>query len=516
MKRFLILYIIIFFWGCYSSSFQQKANVPAINQRILNDEVLSFITPGKKEFKLTIKNIDSQYLEGSGKMRKNSVSQWKDYEGSIPIDSVNILSFSEKDGGKSLLINAVVLTLLVKGLQAIQGPNNPTVELVYPGSSCPYIYSWRGNHYELEGEAFGTALGKAREMTTTTVLPNLNIEEENLRVQIKNERPETHFINNIALQAVEVDQDAVVLADNNQDLWPVYKSQEPQSAIDRTGKNILSKIGDKDNLYWESDLEHYSTYSDFEDVIEVTFHRPPESQNGSLIIRAINTYFANMAFEKLMEFLGDQSLPFMHDIENDQEVIQLLHDWTIESSLKVSVWNGSSWEPCGLLYPEANVTPFSRLVRLNIPADIGNTVKLRLTTLTDVWKIDAVSLDWTEVKKLDKMAIPLLFVDGQLSKNQIGLIQEKDDQYAHLLPSQKIDLTYEKLSAPTGKKICYALDVGGYLYEWLPEKNSTSLFSGFGDVINNDKIEFTKFLLRNKSLLLPPLYAEWLSEKQKK
>ncbi len=192
-------------------------------------------------------------------------------------------------------------------------------------------------------------------------------------------------------------------------------------------------------------------YSDFEDLIEITFNRPAESQQGSIIIRAINTYFGNLVFEKLFEFLGDQSLSFMYAIENDQEVIQLLQDWTIESWLKVSVWNGSSWLPCGILYPEANATPFSRLVRINIPAGIGNTVKLRLTALADVWKIDAVSLDWTEVKKLDKELVPLISVDGQLSENQLELIHEKDDQYAILLPSQNIDLTYAKLEALLGK-----------------------------------------------------------------
>jgi len=413
------------------------------------------------------------------------------------------------------LINTAVITLLVKGLQAGEGPDNPTVELVYPpgGGSCPYIYSWQGDRYVLDGEAFGIALGKAREMTTSTVLSEPNSTEQNLKVRISNERPETHFFNTIALQAVEIDQKAEVVADNDQDLWPVYTSKKPLAALDNTGKNILSRISDKDNLYWESNLDLPTLYSDFEDIIELTFNRPPESLQGSIIIRAINTYFGNLVFEKLFEFLGDQSLSFMSAVENDQEVIQLLHEWTIESSLKVSVWNGSSWLPCGILYPEANVTPFSRLVRINIPPGLGNTVKLRLNALADVWKIDAVNLDWTEVKQLDKKMVPLLSVDGQLSENQIELITEKDDQYAILLPSQNIDLTYAKQRAPAGKKLCYTLDVGGYLYEWFPQKNSTSLFAGFGDIINNDRIGFVKYLLKHKHLLLPPLYAEWLRNK---
>jgi len=516
MKKVLLLYIIIFFWGCYYSSYQQKANIPAINQRILKNETLFFMTPGKKEYNLVIGRMDSLTLEGFGKMRKNSVSQWEEFEGSVPIDSVDILSFSEKDGGKSLLINTVVLTLLVKGLQAKSGPPNPTVELVHPsGSSCPFIYSWQGNRYVLEGEAFGIAYGKAQEMTTSTVLPNLNLNGENLQVRITNERPETQFFNTISLHVVEIEPHAKIIADNNQDLWPVFKTSNPLSAFDNSERNVLNKLFERDNQYWESDLDDHILKSDFEDIIELSFQRPNNYKNGSLTIHAINTYFANLVYEKMFEFLGDQALPFLQALENDPEIIQGFNDWIIESSLKVSVWDGTSWNQCGLIYPEANVAPFSRLVRLDIPNDSGDKVKIQLKSVTDIWKIDAVGLDWTPVEKLEKKVVPLLSIGGQLSENQIELIDKKDDQYAVLLPSQKIDLVFKNLAAPEGKNLSYALDVGGYLYEWLPEKKTSSLFAGYGKMIGPDRIGFAKFLLNNKSLLLPPLYAEWRKLKQK-
>ncbi len=164
MKRYLTLYIVFLFWGCYSSSFKQKANIPAINQRILINEELTFISPGENEYMLTVERMDSLHLEGSGKMRKNSISEWENYEGIIPIDSIEILCFSEKDVGKSLLINTAVLTLLVKGLQADAGPYNPTVELVYPPGADPaHIFMtgrlistfWKVRHLVLLWEKHG-------------------------------------------------------------------------------------------------------------------------------------------------------------------------------------------------------------------------------------------------------------------------------------------------------------------------------------------------------------------------
>jgi hypothetical protein len=511
--------MLIMLWACYPSSYKQKLNIPSINKQILTEEELTFMTPGKKEYQLIVLQMDSLTLEGSGRMRENYKSQWEDYQGSVPLDSIDMLIFREIDYGKSLLINTIAVTLLVKGLAAGEGPYKPTIEFIYPpsgASSCPFIYSWQGNRYVLEGEAFGIAYGKAQEMKTSTVLPNLNLDGENLQVRITNERPETQFFNTISLHVVEIEPHAKIIADNNQDLWPVFKPTNPLSAFDNSERNVLNKLFDRDNQYWESDIDDHILKSDFEDIIELSFQRPNNYKNGSLTIHAINTYFANLVYEKMFEFLGDQALPFLQALENDPEIIQGFNDWIIESSLKVSVWDGTSWNQCGLIFPEANVAPFSRLVRLDIPNDIGDKVKIQLKSVTDIWKIDAVGLDWTPVEKLEKKVVPLLSIGGQLSENQIELIDKKDDQYAVLLPSQKIDLVFKNLAAPEGKNLCYALDVGGYLYEWLPEKKTSSLFAGYREIIGPDRIGFAKFLLKNKSLLLPPLYAEWRKLKQKK
>ena len=59
--------------------------------------------------------------------------------------------------------------------------------------SCPFIYSWNGGGYTLEGGALGTAFGKAMEGTTALGLPSLKPDVNVLRIHVTNERPETHY-----------------------------------------------------------------------------------------------------------------------------------------------------------------------------------------------------------------------------------------------------------------------------------------------------------------------------------
>jgi hypothetical protein len=460
--------------------------------------------------------MDSVHLEGSGRIKSNQQAKWEAFTGRVPLDSIELLSFSQSDFGKSLLINGIFLTLLVKGIQAGEGPDTPTFELVYPprgSGSCPFIYSWRDDELILEGEAIGIALGKAREMTTTTVLPLLDDHNEELKIRISNERPESHLLNKISLHRVEIDPAANVVSDNNQDLWPVYAKEEPLTATDGTGNNIKKQILEIDGIYWQSDLKNLSM--DYEDTLELTFKRPAKACQGSLIIRAINTHFGNYVFDKLFELLGNQSLQFMHEIENNPEVIQSLENWTYESALKASVWNHSNWQNSGIVNPEANMTPFTRLIRFDIPAITGDEIKIRLKSLADVWKIDAIYMDWTEVKKLEKMELPRLSVEGNLSMNETHVIEKNDEHYAVLMPSQFIDLTYGNQKASEEKKGCFALDVSGYLYEWTPNNYGASLFSGISGLDDHKRVEFVRQLLDHREILLPPLYADWIMFKYK-
>lgn len=482
----------------------------AINYQILTAKKLNFLTSDKSEYLLTVDYMDEKILKGNGKIKQNNDTGWQDFSGEVMIDSIDFLRFSETDAGKSLLINSTVLTILIKGLMTGEGPAQPTIQFVYPpGSSCPFIYSLQEETYVLEGEAFGIALGKAREMTTATVLSLPHRYPSDINLRITNERPETHFINKVRLEAFAVDEEGFICADNEQSLWPVYQTKPPMEAIDRKGANILNEISEKDNHYWQSEFYKDSGDAVFRDDIRLIFMRPSGANDGSLLIRAINTYFGNYAFEEIFNFLGDQSLAFLQQIENDRQSIHLMENWARESALKAYVWNKNKWIYCGMIFPEANVVPFTRLIRIEVPPGVGDTIRIKLTSLADVWKIDAAQVDWTPVERINGLEIPLVSADGPLVDDILERIAFDDDQYEVLLPSQKINLTFSSPAPLENKKFIYALRVGGYLYEWLPSGPAYLPVLSMNPTGIMNKVEWVKALLQQKQLLLPLLYSGW-------
>jgi hypothetical protein len=468
--------------------------------------VITVLTKDTTLYKLENYHLTDSLLIGIGSSER--AGRHASFSGELKLTDILYIQAHSTSFWKGLVETGVVVSFVGLAASCLGGSQGLSVtdRVGYYGS-CPFVYSWNGNQYVLEAEVFGIGLGKALEVRTCSVLPSLRDDHSRLRVRITNERPETHYINLAQLLAVETDSVATPIADVNNVIWPVYGAVPALAASDLSGRNILEKVRTRDGQYWESDLS--PTSSDFEDVVELSFSKPSSVQGGSLIVHAINTNLSEVVFKNLFEFLGDQSLAFMHAVEHDPEMIAIMRNWVEESSLKAFIWNGESWERIGTVHPEANVAPFSRVIRFKTDNIKGDTMRIQLRSLTDVWKLDAVNVDWTPVRPLKAREASLLSAIGPGKRDVSAVLRKADSQYAVVLPPEQIELTFRSLPPSPGKKITYALNAQGYLYEWFPEKKQEGGVALAKLIPEGGKVTYLETLLRFKSLFLPRIYSEW-------
>ena len=508
---FFVSVLSIIFIQCSSSYYYQKASPAAVNNAVLRYNEIQLSTFDGTFYKIKIHEMDSVFINGKGQFRKKNDSSWKLFSGLIPVDSLDLIQFRKKNFGQDLVIFGSTIAFLAYFLPGESGLDGISADIEHiggGGSSCPFIYSWNREGYSLDAEAFGVAFGKALELTTWSILPNLKEDHSNLKVRITNERLETHYINSVELLSVESDPEATPVLDSKNQAWPTYHLISPLTALDNSNNDVLKTISAQDQNYCETDLSDISNSSDFEDVIDLTFVKHASASDGSLVIRAINTEFSETVFKKMFEFLGDQCLTFMRTAETDPETIDILTHWIEESSLKVFVWDGKAWVKQGRILPEANVASFSRIIRIHNPGSERDTLRVRLISLADVWKIDAANMDWTPVQPLTYKPVDLVSATGPSKKDIMPLLKENDDRYTVLVPQQQIDLTFQSPHSERNKKISYVLKTRGYLHEWFIQADDEDLsFSGF--IPDDTKISYLKNLLQNKNLFLPLVYSEW-------
>ncbi len=511
-KTYLIAFILMMS-GCYSvkeiSNYKDlwDARRDGEIQIVMRDTTVFYVD--KFTYSDSLINI-------RGVKKKSDIQT--EYEGSLNFKDITYIQGPSSNFMQGVLLVGATGLIVGYGAPIITNTSGieTIVKIVYPtypggGGSCPYIYSWDGYNYKLEGEAFGTALGKALETETSIVLRDIKSSENRLKLKLSNERPETHFFNNIKLLAVETDKNETVYADNHNFLCAVKKHKNTFKAFDQNKTEIHDLFIDDDN-YWKSDLSSAKPESKFEDQIIVEFKNIDKVDSISTIISAINSEISSVVFSYLQKLLGDEFANFTNAAETDPEVIEILRRTLYRSSLKIDIWDGTKWNYADLIYPEANQVKFKKLVRLPVIKTDDDVMKIRLRCLSDVWEIDALSYDDSPLKDLTIHQPELLYFQSDAQSN-LNSILKKDELYSKLLPGQSIKLEYGTVDVSKNRKITYAITVGGYLYEWLIDISLVT-----GDGIKNfststPKMVMVKEMLKNIDSILPMIYGEWKNNK---
>lgn len=495
-----------------------------LNSCVFNSEISTYndLAKEKTKGKIQIVTTDTTvYITESYSYNDSSISMigskrkydfQSSYEGKLPFKDISYIQTKEEYFYPTLAYLGLNIFLIGNGVTMLSAVNGIEPIIIYSsGGSCPYIYSWNGREYHLEGEAFGTAFGKALETESSIVFKNLTPENKKLKLKITNERPETHFINKIEFTALELNETETVYSDNH-NLFKIVKDHKKISkAVDRNNVDVTSLLSSDDNNYWKSDLTSAVKEFDFEDQLILVLNDIEEFDSLSLIVSSINTEISNTVFSYLQSILGDEFVNFTKAAETDQEIIEILKKTLHRCALKIDVWDGTTWKFVDLIYPEANRIKFQKLVSLPILKNVNNEMKIRLRSLCDVWNIDAINYDYNTQKVLIRHQPKLIGYHSD-SQNDLSYLSQKDDCYFKLLPGQSINLEYEYACSKPGRKISYAIIVRGYLYEWIIDKRIESEMVSL--VTNTPKIKLVKEVLKNIDSLLPIIYDNWRGVKK--
>ena len=481
------------------------------------DQAITVHLHGSRFYRLDQHVFADSVIRGSGTFSERGATT--SFAGAIPIDSIVAIETSSTSVMKTLLLaglTAVIVTGIVEGsksgggLTATEGVDyRSPVTGGGGGTSCPYVYAWNGARYELQAEPFGTAWGRALEVTTWHLLPCARVQDGMVRLQLANERRETHYVNSLRLYAVDLGRAPAAVVDVGGTVWPLCRPAAPTAARERSGRDILADIAAADGRRWECAASSLTAGSGYEDVLEVSFARPPGTSVASLVVTGINTTLSAEILGHVCRAVGSQTAALAHAVETDPVLVAELRTYLEDASLAVSVWNGRRWEPAGAFRPEASAVDFTRALRIHVPPGAGDTVRVRLRGMADVWTIDRLAADWTVAHALRSSPVPLVSATGPSGEDVREELGSDDAHYEILLPPDRVNLAFAATRSPGGEKWAYVVAGRGYLHEWDPETASTAPAAFPASADADASIEFLKELLKHRELALQPVYDAW-------
>lgn len=352
--------------------------------------------------------------------------------------------------------------------------------------SCPTIYADIQGETVLQAEPFSysiSALFEARDVDRLSALPDAASSNDGpsndapstdalgvLRLELRNEAMETHYINHMEVLEVDHRPDEEVIPDPLGRPLVLRDLRAPLAAMDRDGRSVLAEVTSKDELAFRSSPARLAaaTEADFSDHIELEVPVDPGQSEIALVLRYRNTLLNTVLFYDVM--LGESGLRALDwlgtDLHRIGTAVELARWYQDRMGMRVEVEHSGVFHQVEHL-PDAG--PIAWTERAVVIPVTGPRARVRLSFPSDSWFIDQVAVAEL-VGTGEARRIPVArVVDAQgLPAPEVpALLAAPDEEYLVTFPGQRMHLEFDVPESQDGQARTFLLATQGYYVEWL-------------------------------------------------
>lgn len=337
--------------------------------------------------------------------------------------------------------------------------------------SCPTYYSDSAGTPVLEAEGFSYSIAplfEARDVDRLRGRPDsLGV----LRLEVRNEAFETHYINQLEVLEVQHHPGEIVVPDYQGAPIVLSRLAQARDARDRTGRQVQDVLAEWDGRTYSTTEAVLGTVAadDLEDWIELSFDIAPRADSAVILLRLRNSLLNTVLLYDMM--LGDpgaRSLDWQAEhLSRVGPAVELGAWYGANMGLAVETWVDGAWKPVGRIKDTGPVA--WKEVAVPVPAGQGRGLRLRLRFPADNWRIDRVSLA-QGMRRPEVRAIPVTRVtglNGAVEAEAFTSVLENDDRYLQTQAGQAFIAEWETGQATPRMERTFLLASQGYYIEWV-------------------------------------------------
>ena len=387
----------------------------------------------------------------------------------VPLDSVVAMESFETqvDAGTSFAVSTLVSVGVPALAIAIYCATNPKCF-----GSCPTFYSDTGGGLALEAEGFSYSIAPLFEARDVDRLRAQADARGELRLEVRNEAIETHYVNQLALLEVRHDPAEFLLPNDAGEPLAVRHLAPPATARDRAGRDVRQELAAADGVVYRTDSTTLSAAraGDVGDFVDVTFPAPAGADTVALVLRLRNSLLNTvLLYDLMLGTRGARALDWVgKDLERVGPAVALGQWYATRMGLRISVWDGSRYREVSRISDTGPVA--WKDVAAVVPVPQGDSVRLRLAFVADNWRIDRVALAGAVRRALARAweLARVIGADGTDDTNALASLRIADRRYLQTSPGQRFTAVFQPGSAPAGDSArTFFLVSQGYYIEWI-------------------------------------------------
>jgi hypothetical protein len=341
---------------------------------------------------------------------------------SVPVSEVDLIWVRKVNAGATALVNVVLVVgvVAVVGYLAVAAALNEAegnIARSVQGESCPFIYSFDGEDFHLDGEPYGGSICEGLKRTEWSGLDHLQDVNGQYRLLLTNELEETEHTDELKLVVVDHPRETNVVPDASGNIHTISQPLSPFKAGDQSGRDILPLVLKKDQIFWLTRTENKDPdkNSDLKDELIFEFPKPRGAQQVKLVANAWTSQWGTLMGKKFLEFYGRQLPEWYSSVNSLGTAFYKVMNWHLTEELyllHVRVETDAGWKTKGIIYGSGAYVSKDKACVLDISDVSGDTLKIKLTPAATFWLLDSLAVDYTPDLPLNPVEIsPVSAVD---------------------------------------------------------------------------------------------------------
>ncbi len=397
---------------------------------------------------------------------------------SVPMDSVlGVEAFHEK--------TLVAPTLVVTAAATAVGVFAAAGLAVAIFGSCPTIYADEGRGLTLQAEGFSYAISPLMEHRDLDPLRARADADGRIRLELRNEALETHFINHVEVVAVRHAAGASVVPDQGGRPVELRGFGRVAGARDRAGRDLRDLLADRDGALFASAPATVSAAheGDLDDWIDLDLADLPPGDSVAVVLRMRNSLLNTVLLYEGMLGGPDAAEWLAKDLEHIGRTVDLSRWYVRTMGMRVSVdgvppRTDLAYEGHARLGDVGPIAFRDVAVVLPRPARDAANARVRLRFVADNWRIDEVRVAGVVTRPatvplaVDSVIVPTPAVgEGPvMDAAAVAAVAAADDRYLETRPGQRLTLVFDRarsVEPAAGRETTYLIAWQGWYREWL-------------------------------------------------
>jgi hypothetical protein len=382
-------------------------------------------------------------------------------------------SLSEATDGTVVWLGAGVAGILV-AVKSISGneernsnlQNNNNDDSEESDFSCPFIYSFDGEDYRLEGEVFGGAIFEAARRTDLLKLNALKENNGHYGIKITNELEETQFVDELKLIVVDHPTGTGIYPSFDGKLHLLSSLLYPKSAQDKDGHDITNDLNEKDDLVWISNPFNRDPdkLEDARDWVELTFDKPTDISKANMLFNVQNTRWGAVMQKEMLALQGDQLDAWYQSLNTSEAARKELMGLMVrEGMLQIKVWTDAGWKDVGFIWEVGPAAARDVAVGIDLSAVKSTTLKMRLEFPVGFWAINAVKISYNDQSPSLVSELAPSKAIGHSGQDLMEVLGQSDQKY-YAMPttSDWAHISFKAIPLKKGFKRSFLIKSNGY------------------------------------------------------